>query len=577
MRARISYAFILTLAAFALCSARSWAATVPGTVVAPVSGLRGLTDLGHAPAATPLALAVTLHYRNETQLEGLVTLQSDPSSPFYRHFLSNAQFDASFAPTDADYRRVLAALGTAGFRITQTYPNKTVIDAVGNVASANRFFGTDVHRVFQRGYGVRLANAVPARVPAQLAPLVYSVNGLSTLTVLKPAYAMVHPHPAGISPLVAGPPLYGPVSNQTGAAGYGPLAFSQGYNFPQQHAKSGRALDGSGRVSGIVIDADYLDSDLATYLTYFKVKRTGPGTVRVKIDGGPPSGDGSSDSLETTLDVEAIVSNAPGTKLYVYEFPNFNSDQYITDAYNKVVSDNFVDTANSSFGGCETADEAGAKAWDHIAQQGAAKGITFHASTGDSGADACGTGTNTVSAPASSPHFAAIGGTSLVVNGTGTWVSETTWKSDGGGSGGGVSVVFAVPSWQSSVPGLIKGGRNLPDVSFDADPNTGIALYYGGTWNTQYNPVGGTSLSSPLYGAALTEADQYAGARAGLAAETTYTFLARNGYSGTKFGTYFHDILKGCNGTDSPGYCAKKGYDQATGIGSIVWYHYIQE
>ena len=206
MRARIPHVFVLTLAAFALCSARSWAAPGAGTVVAPVTGLRGITDLGHAAATTPVALAVTLHYRNEAQLQQLVTLQSDPYSPIYRRFLTNEQFNASFAPTDADYRRVLSALGSAGFRVTQMYPNKTVIDAVGTVASANRFFGTDIHRVFQSGHGIRLANAVPARIPAQLAPLVYSVNGLSTLTVLRPAYAMVHPHPAGISPLVAGPP-----------------------------------------------------------------------------------------------------------------------------------------------------------------------------------------------------------------------------------------------------------------------------------------------------------------------------------------------------------------------------------
>jgi subtilase family serine protease len=577
MRGRIVRSCLLTLATVALCAARAAAATAPGAIVAPISQVRGIADLGRAPATAEVAIAVTLHYRSEAQLEELVELQSNPSSPLYRRFLSNEQFDAAFAPSDADYRRVLTALAGAGFRITSLYSNKTVIDAVGNVASANRFFATDIHRVYQRGHGVRLANAIAARVPAALAPLGSAVNGLSTLTVLRPQYALVRPHPAAVAPFAAGPPLYGPVSDETGAAGYGPLAFSQGYDFPEQHTISGKTFDGTGRVSGVVIDADFLDSDLVKYLAYFKVKRTGPATVRVKVDGGPPSGDGSEDSLETTLDVEALVSNAPGTKLYVYEFPNFDSDQYITDAYNKVVSDNFVDTANSSFGGCETDDEAGVKAWDHIAEQGAAKGITFHASSGDDGADICGTGTNTVSAPADSPHFAAIGGTSLVVGSTGNWESETTWNSDGGASGGGVSKVFALPSWQSSLAGIIKGGRNLPDVSLDADPNTGIALYYGGTWNNEYNPVGGTSLSSPLYGAALTEIDQYNKARAGLAAETETEFFEKNGYTGSKYGTYFHDVLKGCNDIDSSGYCAKKGYDQATGIGSLVWWHYLEE
>lgn len=552
------------------------AAVLSSDVVAAVPHAAGIADLGRAPAAAPVSIALTLRYRNEAELEQLVALQSNPASPYYRHYLSNEQFNANFAPTIADYRRTVIALGRAGFRITQTFPNNTVIDAIGTVASANRLFATDVHRVFQRGRGIRLANALPAHVPAALADVLFAVSGLSTVSVMKPAYAFVRPHQTNVAPFAAGPPLYGPVSSATGAAGYGPLAFSQGYDYPEQHTLSGKPVDGTGRTSGIVIDADYLNSDLTTYLSYFKVKRTGPSTIRVKVDGGPPSGDGSEDSLETTLDVEALVSNAPGTKLYVYEFPSFQTDQYITDAYNKVVSDNLVDTANSSFGGCELGDETSAKAWDKLAMQGAAKGITFHASTGDSGADACGEGTNTVSAPASGPHFAAIGGTSLVVTSSGNWKSETTWNSDGGGTGGGVSQVFALPTWQKSIPGIVKSGRNLPDVSFDADPNTGMALYYGGTWNSFYNPVGGTSLSSPLYGAGLTEANQVLGGRSGSAAQTEYAFFAKNGYT-TKFGHSFHDITSGCNNTDSSGYCAKTGYDRATGIGSIVWWHYLQK
>ena len=82
-----------------------------------------------------------------------------------------------------------------------------------------------------------------------------------------------------------------------------------------------------------MIDADFVDSDLSGFLADFNVVRTGPATNRIKIDGGPPGGDGSPDSLETSLDVETIVSNAPGTALSVYEFPSFNNLQYITDAY----------------------------------------------------------------------------------------------------------------------------------------------------------------------------------------------------------------------------------------------------
>jgi subtilase family serine protease len=108
-------------------------------------------------------------------------------------------------------------------------------------------------------------------------------------------------------------------------------------------------------------------------------------------------------------------------------------------------------------------------------------------------------------------------------------------------------------------------------VSLDADPSTGIAFYYGGSWNTPYNPVGGTSVSSPLFGAALTELDQFLGKRSGLEAQTLYAQFAKKGYKSAAGNVYFHDITSGGNGLDSSGYNAKKGYDQATGLGSAVW------
>jgi subtilase family serine protease len=550
-------------AVFAVGTVTASAATLGSDVVAAVPAAPGITDLGHAPLGGRVDLAVTLNYRNDDLLGQLVEMQSDPTSPLYGHFLTNAQFNASFAPTPADYARVAATLQKNGFRVTQTFTNGTVIDATGTVGAANRLFSTDIHAVNQVGHGIRYANATPGHEPAALRGLIASVSGLHTLTLVHSDIVTSQPH-LGMGPDAAGLPLNGP------RGGFGPLAFSQGYLFPEQFKSSkGQTYDGTGRTSGVVIDADFLDSDLATFLSYFKVTRTGPATVRVPIDGGPPKGDGSGDSIETTLDVETIVSNAPGTGLYVYEFPNFDKDSYITDAYNKVVSDNLVDTANSSFGGCETDQASDAKAWDKIAEQGAAKGITFHASSGDSGADACDNGQDGVSAPASGPHFAAIGGTSLHVTTKGAWVSEVTWNSDGGATGGGVSKVFKLPAWQKTVPGIIKTGRNLPDVSFDADPNTGAALYWGGEWGS----VGGTSLSSPLFGAGTTEVDQFFAKRSGLEAKTLYADFAKKGYVSSGGVVYFHDITSGCNDIGgAKGYCAAKGYDQATGIGSVVWY-----
>jgi kumamolisin len=541
---------LLAFAALAAAPAASSAATMSRDVVADVPHI-AMRDLGPAPSSTQISVALTLRYRNDAQLDNLVESQSDDTSPLYRHWLTNDEFNAYFAPATADYVRTIGALQRAGFHITQTYPNRTVVDATAPVRVAERFFATQIHRVVQPGYGVRYANASEARMPASLQGLVMNVDGLNTLTLNHTNFVPRKARQGGI-PDLAGLPLRGP------RGGFGPLAFSQGYDLPQQHQTgTGQYYTGTGRLSGVVIDADFLDTDLSGFLSFFDVTRTGPATVRVLIDGGPPSGDGSPDSVETTLDVETIVSNAPGTALYVYEFPSFNSDQYITDAYNKVVSDNIVDDANSSFGGCDKGQAGPAESWDMIAKQGAAKGITFHASTGDEGSEG-----GCTQAPASAPHFVAVGGTSLTVDANGNWVSETGWS----GGGGGVSTVFALPKWQKKIKNIIATGRNTPDVAFDANPGTGAAFYYGGTFSNNDDPLGGTSLASPIFAASITEWDQVTGKRLGLAGQKLFKFFKKKGYGTSPL--FFHDITSGSNGQ----YSAGPGYDNVTGIGSMdVW------
>ena len=107
------------------------------------------------------------------------------------------------------------------------------------------------------------------------------------------------------------------------------------------------------------------------------------------VDGGPPPGI-RTDSDETTLDVETIVSLAPGTALYVYEAPyDEPTNGNFIDIYNQVVSDNMVDTLNT-----QLQLSARRRSMPHSypdapstrsSSQGNALGITFHAVAGDSG------------------------------------------------------------------------------------------------------------------------------------------------------------------------------------------------
>jgi kumamolisin len=519
---------------------------------APLAGLH-LRDSGPADARTTLALALTLRYRNAEQLDRLVAEQSNPRSAEYGRWLSNEQFAASFAPSGADYRKVATDLQRAGFHIDATYANRTVVDASAPVGTIERYFDTTIHRVRPASGGDAYANVRPAYAPRELSGLILAVDGLTTVAIAQPYHDTVKRGDPSHAPKAGSTSLFGPISTATNARGYAPLAFSAGYDLPILHANGTQHYNGSGRASGIVIDADFAESDLRSYLAYFNISRTGPATKRNLLKGGPPQGDGGADSVEAALDAEAIVGSAPGTALQMYEIPELSGAD-ITDAYNTIVSDNKVDTANSSFGGCEALDGKTVRAWSAIAEQGAAKGITFHAATGDSGASLC------ASAPASSPYMVAVGGTALTVGAGGAWAQEIAWS----GSGGGISSLFTLPTWQTGVVGTVNRGRNIPDVALDADPYSGMAFYFTASWNSQYNPIGGTSLSSPLFGAAVTEIDQVKNARTGLIAGSLYATLAADGY-GSGAGAYFHDVVQGSNGT----FYAGPGYDLVTGIGSI--------
>ena len=523
---------------------------------APMSSNASWRDLGPAGGSTQVDVAVVLKYHNEDQLDQLVEGQGNPASPLYHHFLTPEQFARTYGPTSAEYADTIAQLRGAGFTIGHTFANRTVVDASAPAPVAGRFFSTEIHLV-QRGDGsVRYFNVRPETIPAALQGDVLAVVGLDNAHTLHPQYVFRPGHAPRSVPrgnAKSKKPLFGP------DGGYGPQVYRISYGFP-------KGMLGKGRASAVVGDADFLDTDLAGYLQYFKVKRTGPATTRVLVDGGPPKGI-SQDSVETTLDVETIVSIDPATSLYVYEAPTEPDLRKFTDMYNQVVTDNKVDTVNTSYSECETAFiPTFPKAADAIFKQGGALGITFHSSTGDNGTRTygCNGSAPTVGTPADAPHNVAIGGTIEAVDHTsGQETSEIGWNDSSGATGGGVSTVLKLPTYQHSVPGIIKTGRNLPDISFDASPFTGESLYFEGQFQ---GPIGGTSLSSPIFGAGLTAIDQMRNSRAGYFNPALYTTWLADGYSNGST-VYFRDIVSGSIGP----YQAKSGYDQMSGIGAMLF------
>jgi kumamolisin len=195
---------------------------------------------------------------------------------------------------------------------------------------------------------------------------------------------------------------------------------------------------------------------------------------------------------------------------------------------------------------------------DAACQSAAALGITITVAAGDDGSTDGGTGNN-VDFPASSPHVLACGGTKLDANGA-TIVSEVVWNelaNNEGATGGGVSNVFALPSWQAKaqVPASTTstGGRGVPDVAGDADPTTGYTIRVDG----QTMVIGGTSAVAPLWAGLVAVANQQLGTQVGFIQPAIYAARAA---------LAFNDITQGNNGAFS----AAPGWDACSGLGSPI-------
>jgi kumamolisin len=243
----------------------------------------------------------------------------------------------------------------------------------------------------------------------------------------------------------------------------------------------------------------------------------------------------------------------------VYFTPN--TDQGFLDAITTAVHDaaNKPSVISISWGGPESSWTAQSMtAMDEACQSATALGITITVAAGDDGSTDGGTGNN-VDFPASSPHVLACGGTKLDANGA-TIVSEVVWNelaNNEGATGGGVSNVFALPSWQTKahVPAATTstGGRGVPDVAGDADPTTGYTIRVDG----QTMVIGGTSAVAPLWAGLVAVANQQLGTQVGLIQPAIYA---------AKAASAFNDITQGNNGAFSAG----PGWDACSGLGSPI-------
>ncbi len=288
-------------------------------------------------------------------------------------------------------------------------------------------------------------------------------------------------------------------------------------------------------------------ADLNTYDKTFGLPAS---TITTIYPQGKPKSIDQGWALETDLDVQMVHAIAPKATIILEAAKspsNANLFAAVKDAYTK----RGATIISMSFGGGESAAETGAQA-DGIFAAGSAKGVSFTASSGDSGTGA--------QYPAASPYVTSVGGTTLNVRPNGAYVSETAWN----GSGGGLSAYENVPAYQAGFNKSSK--RGIPDVSMVADPATSVSVYdsFGYKGQKGFVVLGGTSVASPMFAGVLALVKQ-SRTKALKNIDTELYATAKTYYT-----TDFHDIASGSNGTCGAICTAHAGYDYVTGLGSPV-------
>jgi subtilase family serine protease len=385
---------------------------------------------------------------------------------------------------------------------------------------------------------------------------------------------------------------------------YNPAQLQQAYGL---NALYSRGITGKGAT--IVIVEPYGSPTIASDLRAFDRAENVPNPPSLRIirpAGKVPHYDPGNPNMvgwagETTLDVEYAHAIAPGAKILLVETPGGGttgtvSMSQILTAEKYVIRHHLGDVISQSFGASEQAIGSAAIQSLRSAYTAAyANHVTVLAASGDTGAAGLEANqqsyyTHAVTSwPASDPLVTAVGGTHLDLDSGGNRNSaDTVWNdtysknanqlvngSNGPnplGTGGGKSVVFARPSYQSKVRGITGGHRGLPDISMSAACSGAVNLYqtFGGQPSGWYAACG-TSESSPLFAGIVALADQVAGHRLGLINPALYRLASQHapGLVSIRSGNNTVSFRQGGKKHTIRGYRARAGYNLATGVGTI--------
>ena len=532
-------------------------------------------NLGSADPTATIEVSIWLNLHNRSELDTLAAQLYDPSSPSYRHWLKPADLLAKFAPSAAEAAAVQKFFVSHNLAVVAVGPGNYFVRARGTVGDVQKAFQVQLNNFNVRGTTYRAPTSDPY-VDGPAAGLVSAVYGLDSGFMTHPL--VQHPNAFVGSPsspkaeTTSNPPgfftsncftgvqteafntngtfpkavfkgntYYGNASNPTPGCGYTPAELYTAYSLTGLYAEG---FNGAGQTITIIdwCGSPTVQSDANAFSQMFGLPTLD--SSNFSILNIPTVSTCSAPNIEINLDVEWAHAIAPGANIDLV-VPPTNSFQDIDEAFSYIVVYGLGNVISGSYGSAESEVSSTILANESlISEMAAVSGISANFSSGDAGDFSADGISATVSDPADSPYATAVGGVTVALNSDNGIAWQTGWGNNqvlvtdegvfapplafgfSGGAGGGPSGVFSKPSFQSGLPGTM---RQLPDISWVADPFTGVvvAITEPGVYPpVEFVAVGGTSVACPMFSALWAIANQEAGFALGQAASYVYSMPA---------------------------------------------------
>jgi kumamolisin len=494
-----------------------------------------------------------------------------------REYLSHEQLAEQHGASKEDLDKVEAFAQQHDLFVVHRSAAARTIELRGKLADLRAAFHADVG-MYHHSTGTYRGRQGEIAVPQELQPIITGVFGFDTRPKHR-ATTRGHRSTRGsgqTSGATGGHDAASGNGGGRGAAAAGPggqngvaaTEFASRYHFPTQ--SNGTKLDGTGQTIAIIeLGGGYRTSDLKVFFHEIGVPMATATSISVDNAGDKPTTADSADG-EVMLDLEVAGAVAPNAKLAVYFAPN-NGDKGFIDAISAAVHDTErkPSVISISWGGPEdSTDQQGINAFHELFAAAGALGITVCIASGDHGTadlDAAHWDHKIhVDHPACDDLVLGCGGTQIdngsdVVWNDGTPFDPNTAGGGGWASGGGISEVFAVPSYQTAANKINsldngKPGRGVPDIAMSA-------TNYFTRVDRQEGASGGTSAVAPLMAALVALLNQ--------AKQKNVGFLNPFLYSNVTKGVV-HDVTSGTNAITNTvkGYNAGPGWDPCSGLGT---------